>query len=292
MKHLSEKHKNKISKNNARYWLGKTMSKKTIKLRKQNHKKPWLGKTLTEEHKEKKRNSMKEWWIKNRNNPKTLERNKKISKNRKGILHTDKTKQFLRNFRLGKIHTEETKNKMKIKFKGRVYSKEHNKKISEARKGIHLSNITKKKLSLIAKEKWKDKNYHKKFSESRIGKKNPNWHGGIQYEPYDNNWNKKFKNLIRKRDNQVCMNCSKHREKLKYSLDIHHINYNKQLSVKENCISLCHSCHSLTQINRDYWTKFFQEKLSRLYNYQYSEDQKIIFNFNFENQENGGITKC
>jgi hypothetical protein len=271
---------------------GKHHTEKTIELMKQNHKRPWLGKILTEEHKEKKRNSMKEWWIKNKNNLQTLERNKKIGLKRKGILHTNETKQFLRELQTGRKHTQESKDKMSKSRRGHIFSKEHNQKISEARKGIHFLDITKEKLSLIAKERWKDEKYHKEFSESRIGKNNPNWHGGIQYEPYDNNWNRKFKNLIRKRDNQVCINCGKHREKLKYSLDVHHINYDKQLSIKENCISLCHSCHSLTQINRDYWTKFFQEKLSRLYNYKYTDDQKIIFDFNFENQEKGGVTKC
>jgi hypothetical protein len=267
---------------------GRHHTKKTIELMKQNHTRPWLGKTMTKEIKEKKRNSMKEWWIKNRDNPQTLKRNKKIGLKRKGIMHTEESKEKISKGHLGFKHTQESKDKMSKSKKGYKYSKEHNKRISEARKGISLTESAKQKLSLIAIERWKNNEYHKQFSESRIGEKNPNWQGGIQYEPYDNNWNNKFKNLIRKRDNQVCMNCGKHREKLKYSLHVHHINYDKQLSIKENCISLCHSCHSLTQVNREYWTKLFYDKLSKLYEYKYTNNYEIIFELE---SLKGGITK-
>jgi hypothetical protein len=273
---------------------GNKHTKETIKLMKKNSSKYWLDKTLTEEHKEKKRIAMKKWWVEHKNNPKTLERNKKIGLKRKNILHTDEAKEKISKGRLkrkkdlGYLNSPEAREKMSKTRTGYKYSKEHNKKISIARTGTHPSEITKQKMSFNAIERWKDEEYHKQFSESRKGKNNPNYQGGIQYEPYDNNWNNKFKNLIRKRDNQICMNCNIHREKLKYSLDVHHINYDKQLSVKENCISLCHSCHSLTQINRDYWIKLFYHKLSKLYEYKYTNDNKIIFNLE---SLKGGITK-
>lgn len=267
---------------------GRHHTKKTIELMKQNHTRPWLGRTMTEEAKQKKRDSMKEWWENNKNNPQTLERNKKIGLKRKGILHTEEAKEKISIGHLGFKHTQESKDKMSESRKGYKFSKERNRKISEARKGKPLSESAKQKLSLIAIERWKDKKYYKQFCESRIGEKNPNWQGGIQYEPYDNNWNRKFKNLIRKRDNQICMNCNKHREKLKYALDVHHINYDKKLSIKENCISLCHRCHSLTQVNRKHWIKFYQNLLSEKYGYKYSENGEIIFDFK---SMKGGITK-
>jgi transposase len=85
-----------------------------------------------------------------------------------------------------------------------------------------------------------------------------------------------FKNFIRKRDNQICMNCGKHREKLKRALSVHHIDYNKNISIEPNCISLCDQCHSLTNFNREYWKSLFQEKLCKLYNYKYSIGGDII----------------
>ena len=69
------------------------------------------------------------------------------------------------------------------------------------------------------------------------GKNNNRWRGGISFEPYDAKFNKQFKRAIRKRDNQICMLCNIHKEKIKRAHDIHHINYNKQFSNPENSIS-------------------------------------------------------
>jgi len=115
-----------------------------------------------------------------------------------------------------------------------------------------------------------------KIRRERMGDKNPNWHGGSSYEPYSQNWNKLFKRDIRKRDNQICMVCGIHREKLKKALDIHHINYDKKLTIPQNCISLCKSCHGKTTFNRQHWTGFFQSLLSEKYNYNYEDNEVII----------------
>ncbi len=114
--------------------------------------------------------------------------------------------------------------------------------------------------------------------EKKLGKNNPNWNSGSSFELYGLEFNKKLKNEIRKRDNQICMNCGIHREKLKEALTIHHINYDKQCNLFFNLISLCRKCHGLTQGNRPYWKKLFQEKLSKFYNYKYSENGDIILN--------------
>ena len=97
-------------------------------------------------------------------------------------------------------------------------------------------------------------------------------------EKHNPNFSKEFKRFIRKRDNQICMLCGVHREKLNKVLDVHHINYDKELSVPQNCISLCHSCHPKTNHNRKQWTYFFQSLLSERYSYKY-ENGKIILNF-------------
>lgn len=119
-----------------------------------------------------------------------------------------------------------------------------------------------------------------KMRESAIGKhdgkKNGCWQGGISFEPYDKRFNNLFKRAIRKRDNQICMLCSIHREKLKESLIVHHVDYNKKLSISQNCLSLCRSCHGKTNANRKHWIKFFQSILSEKYDYQYSEKSEVI----------------
>jgi len=104
------------------------------------------------------------------------------------------------------------------------------------------------------------------------------WEKFTSLDSYDEGWIGSFKRKIRKRDNQICMNCGIHRENLNYTLECHHINYNKKLSIHENCISLCKKCHAMTNFNRHYWTKLFQDKLSKLYNYQYSQTGEVILN--------------
>lgn len=111
------------------------------------------------------------------------------------------------------------------------------------------------------------------------GEKSHAWLGGKSFEPYGLEFNNTFRNKIRQRDNQVCMNCGKHREQLKKALHIHHVNYEKTLNIKENVIALCSSCHMITNFNREYWTKLFQDKLSHLYGYTY-EEGKIKVNLN------------
>lgn len=108
------------------------------------------------------------------------------------------------------------------------------------------------------------------------GENHSSWQGGISFEPYDKNFNNRFKRAIRKRDNYVCLKCLKHQEKEGKSLPIHHINYDKLLSMPENCCSLCVKCNSEVNFNRKHWIKFFQSLLSEKYGYQYSNSKIII----------------
>lgn len=138
-------------------------------------------------------------------------------------------------------------------------------KLSEVNKGKHPSKKTRKKISKAMKGK-------------HVLEKHPNWQGGLSFEPYDKSFNNKFKRAIRKRDNQVCMLCGIHREKLNESLCVHHINYDKLMSIPQNCISLCRKCHMGTNFNRLHWQKFFQSLLKEKYDYQYSENKEVILN--------------
>jgi len=116
----------------------------------------------------------------------------------------------------------------------------------------------------------------KKGDQRISGKNNPKWNNGSSFEPYDKNFNKKFKRLIRKRDNYICLKCGKHQEKENRTLTIHHIDYNKKLTIKENCCTLCNKCNIEVNKNRKHWIKFFQSLLKERYGYQYSEMGEII----------------
>ena len=132
------------------------------------------------------------------------------------------------------------------------------------RTGFKWSEDSKRQLSEFKKELYKDKTKH------------PRWQGGKSFELYGIDFNKPFKESIRNRDNQVCMVCGIHREKLNRNLDVHHINYDKLISIPQNCISLCKSCHTKTGVNRKHWTQFFQSLLSERYDYKYNKGEIIL----------------
>ncbi len=109
---------------------------------------------------------------------------------------------------------------------------------------------------------------------------NPNWNGGTSFEPYTFDFNIRFKEAIRERDNRCCIICNRMEEELNELLSIHHIDYDKKNTFPQNCVSLCRKHHADTQINRQHWKTFFQSLLKERYNYEYTEDQKIILDFN------------
>ena len=131
---------------------------------------------------------------------------------------------------LGKKHSEETKEKMSIKQRGKKLSDEH-----------------KVKLSL-----------------SKLGEKNPSWIDGLSFEPYTKEWmNKLYKKTIMDRDNNQCQNtvCTK-----KYnSVGLHHINYKKKDCSRINLITLCQSCNSRANFNRNEWEQHYLKIMEAKY---------------------------
>ena len=69
------------------------------------------------------------------------------------------------------------------------------------------------------------------------------------------------------------------------NLHTHHINYDKKLTIKENCCTLCLRCNIEVNANRLHWTKFFQSMLSERYGYKYDSEGNIIQEINLEKQE-------
>lgn len=86
------------------------------------------------------------------------------------------------------------------------------------------------------------------------GENAPHWNGGSSYEPYPVTFNAAFKKKIRQRDGQQCAICRL------AGKCVHHVNYVKDDTDPENCITLCRKCHGVTNTNRGYW----QDALSRL----------------------------
>lgn len=77
------------------------------------------------------------------------------------------------------------------------------------------------------------------MSEHRVRENAPVWNGGTSFVHYPPEFSKKFKGMIQERDAWVCAIC-----RLPFKLAVHHIDYNRQHTVPENCISLCKDCHA------------------------------------------------
>lgn len=84
--------------------------------------------------------------------------------------------------------------------------------------------------------------------------KNPNWRGGVSFEPYTKEFNSRRKAEVKNRDGNCCKLCGS----LGSRLHVHHINYNKMHSDINNLVTLCSRCHGRTQYNRSSWeTKLY-----------------------------------
>jgi hypothetical protein len=173
---------------------------------------------------------------------------------------------------------QEISKKASLRLKDKPLSEKHKKHVNEAREklGIGLSTRFKKGSRPWNKGIPCSEETKRKSREAQLREKSHCWINGSSYEPYGEGWTIVLKNNIRNRDNQICMNCNKHREQMKEALQVHHINYDKTLCIPENLISLCRVCHGLTGKNREYWKTIFQEKLSKLYNYSYSNGNILL----------------
>ncbi len=168
----------------------------------------------------------------------------------------------------------EVRNKIKNTLK-RKYA---NGELKSPMKDKHHTEKSTLKTSNSIKALWRDPNsiynskeYRNKLSKAFSLEKNPRWLDGKSFEEYDLNFNNKFKEIIRRKNNYRCRLCNIQQNKLftkdwkkriiNYKLHIHHINYNKSDCRIINLISLCHPCHMKTNHNRNYWISFFTSLL-------------------------------
>lgn len=93
------------------------------------------------------------------------------------------------------------------------------------------------------------------------GKNNPNWKGGVCREPYSFEFDEVLKEQIRQRDGYACQLCGMPQdEQITHAgvkLSVHHIDYDKTNNAASNLVSLCKSCHSKTNYNREYYMRLF-----------------------------------
>lgn len=198
---------------------------------------------------------------------------------------TEETRFKLSVASMGRHHTEEAKKKISVGNKGKPKSEDHRKKISDmvrnpsaetrakmraSHTGVPLSETHRK--NLIAATVGKhiiSPEACMRMSVARKGSLNPQWKGGISFEPYCQKFNNEFKERVRSFFNHACVECGQ--TQTTYQLHVHHVNFNKQ-SCCDNTqplfVTLCHSCHSRTNHNRAFWEYWFVEMIMRHYNSQ------------------------
>jgi hypothetical protein len=112
----------------------------------------------------------------------------------------------------------------------------------------HKNNISKCRMGIIFTDEHKNN-----ISKAQMREKNHFWKGGITYNPYCIVWSdREWKHYLKyTRDGGKCWSpyCNgNHLDKL----TLHHINYNKKDCDSDNLITLCTSCNSRANKDREW----------------------------------------
>ena len=87
------------------------------------------------------------------------------------------------------------------------------------------------------------------------------WQGGISQDPYPPKFTAYLKRKIRRRDGYTCQHCGR-----QDALSVHHIDYDKANCDPCNLITLCVSCNSKANANRERWQAYYQDKMALIGN--------------------------
>jgi len=100
------------------------------------------------------------------------------------------------------------------------------------------------------------------------GKEIYNWIEDRHLLEYPDIFNDELKEQIRKRDNYTCQNCGMTEEEhlivIGTDLHVHHIDYNKENCKEDNLITVCLSCNTRANYNRNYWEEFYTQKIKEI----------------------------
>lgn len=102
-------------------------------------------------------------------------------------------------------------------------------------------------------------------SKFLVGKLASAYVHGQGKQPYTLAFNNFLKEQIRIRDEHRCQLCYRIQRRNEQKLSIHHVDYNKDHADPQRLITLCRSCNSKVDSNRDYWYAYFTYILDEMY---------------------------
>ena len=224
-----------------------------------------------------------------------------------GMKHTTETKAKMAAAHRGKPHpckthivSEETKRKISAGNAGKIRSAECRAQMSARNTGKKLSAEHKMKTSATMKARWNDpekraaweeaatkrrgfkhtREAKAKMSACRMGENNPNWLGGISYEPYCPMFNKDLKTRIRAFFDNRCLMCGKTANENGVALSCHHVEYDKQACCDGKPVhfaALCGRCHWRTNNDRTRWEAIMHRIIDEIYDGRsyYTKDEWV-----------------
>lgn len=106
------------------------------------------------------------------------------------------------------------------------------------------------------------------YIENNFGENTSQWKGGISKLPYCREWTRSYKEEIKERDSHRCLNpyCFGGAKRL----HVHHIDYTKTLCGPDNLITVCGSCNSRANFDREWHTQWYRIILNKRYGYNYT----------------------
>jgi len=158
------------------------------------------------------------------------------------------------------VRTKEIRQNMSKGHIGKKRSLKDRQAMSNSRIGMKFTNEHRQNLSKAGTGKHFSEEHRQNIGKALIGilagEKNPNWQGGISFEPYSVDWTETLKRSIRERDHYICQLCSN------YGNTVHHIDYDKKNCNPTNLITLCVGCNTKVNFDREHWIKYFKGRLA------------------------------
>lgn len=183
-----------------------------------------------------------------------------------GHSQSPETRAKIANTMTGKPHpckshpqTRETRAKISAARAKQVFSAETRAKMSAARRGKQCPHVgynpTPETRAI--------------WSSMRSGEDNPQWRGGISFEPYCPKFNDEFKRRVRAFFDYRCIMCGKHEQEIWEKLSVHHIEYNKSAccdGLPVQFAGLCRKHHSMTSHgDRQRWEDLLHRVIDEVY---------------------------